>query len=138
MTEHQQTGKLSTGIHRILLVDDEEMIREMTREILTYLGYEVVVASGGEEAIDIYKREKEHIDLLIVDLIMPKMNGVACFEQIRNLDKEVPIVISSGISEITKKESILKMGAAAYIEKPYTIDGLQSTLQSISMSHTEP
>jgi len=135
MEGHQKAGEKPKSIRKILLVDDEEMIRDMTREILAYLGYDVIVASGGEEAIDIFRQKKDEIDLLIVDLIMPKMNGVACFEQIRKLDADVPVVISSGISEITKKESILKMGAAAYIEKPYTIDGLQSILRSIPAMH---
>lgn len=122
---------MTRPVQRILLVDDEEMVRNTTKEILKYLGYEVTVACGGEEAIEIYKNKKNQIDLLIIDLIMPKMNGVTCFESIKKLDPKVPVIISSGISEISKKESILQMGVAAFIQKPFTIDVLQSTLSSL-------
>jgi len=131
MSELLETSKKNRPVRRILLVDDEEMVRNTTKEILNYLGYEVTVACGGEEAIQLYKDKKDQFDLLIIDLIMPKMNGVVCFEHIKKLDPTVPVVISSGISEIGKKESILQMGVSAFIQKPFTIDVLQSTLHSI-------
>ncbi|HID40409.1 MAG TPA: response regulator [Calditrichaeota bacterium] len=131
MSKHQGTAKMTRPVQRILLVDDDEMVRNTTKEILKYLGYEVTVACGGEEAIEIYKNKKNQIDLLIIDLIMPKMNGVTCFESLKKLDPKVPVIISSGISEISKKESILQMGVAAFIQKPFTIDVLQSTLSSL-------
>ena len=84
---------------KVLLVDDEEMIREMTKEILTYLGYEVVSATNGSEAVQLFSQDKDDYDLVIVDLIMPKMNGAVCLEKIKAIKKEVPVIISSGIYE---------------------------------------
>lgn len=116
---------------KVLLVDDEEMIREMTREILTYLGYEVISATNGSEAVQLFSQGKDDFDLVIIDLIMPKMNGAVCLEKIKAIKNEVPVIISSGITEVSKKEAMLSLGAAAYVEKPYTIESLQQTLQSI-------
>lgn len=116
---------------KVLLVDDEEMIREMTREILTYLGYEVISATNGSEAVQLFSQGKDDFDLVIIDLIMPKMNGAVCLEKIKAIKNEVPVIISSGITEVSKKEVMLSLGAAAYVEKPYTIESLQQTLQSI-------
>ncbi len=131
MSERLETNETTRPVQRILLVDDEEMVRNTTKEILNYLGYEVTVASDGEEAIELYKNHKDKIDLLIIDLIMPKMNGVTCYEHIKEIDPNVPVVISSGISEVSKKESILQLGVVAFIQKPFTIDVLQSMLHSI-------
>jgi len=119
--------------HTILIVDDEEMVRDMTKELLSFLGYNVIQAASGNEALDIVSRESSNLDLVLVDLIMPKMNGVTCFKKIREFNTKIPVIISSGLSGVDKKADMLEMGAAAYLEKPFTLNGLESTLNSISL-----
>jgi signal transduction histidine kinase/CheY-like chemotaxis protein len=121
----------SMEARHVFVVDDEEMIREMTRDMLIYLGYEVTLAQNGIEAVDIYKEKNASFDLVLLDLIMPKMNGVACFEKLRTINPGVPVIITSGVGESNKKRSMLEMGAAEYLEKPYTIKTLADTFNSI-------
>jgi len=115
----------------IFVVDDEEMIREMTRDMLIYLGYEVTMAKNGMEALQIFENKSESFDLVLLDLIMPKMNGVACLEKLKIMNPEIPVIITSGVGEANKKKSMLDLGATEYLEKPYTIKTLADTFSSI-------
>jgi PAS domain S-box-containing protein len=115
----------------VLLVDDESLIREMGAELLNMIGFKVLLASGAEEALQIFQKDKSTIDLIIIDLIMPKINGLVCFQKIREIDNHVPVIISSGIGETKTKQTILNMGAAAFLEKPYSVTDLQNTIESI-------
>jgi PAS domain S-box-containing protein len=115
----------------IFVVDDEEMIRDMTRDMLIYLGYEVTLAKDGIEALEIFEKQPYGFDLVLLDLIMPKMNGVTCFEKIKLINPEIPVVITSGVGEANKKDSMLEMGATDYLEKPYTIKKLADTFSAI-------
>ena len=83
------------------------------------------MAADGEEAINIFQEQNQHIDLVLVDLIMPKMNGVVCLQKLKEINKDTPIIVASGITELSKKKSVLEMGAYDYLEKPYSIKNLQ-------------
>ncbi|MEJ2056189.1 MAG: response regulator, partial [Calditrichaceae bacterium] len=83
----------------ILVIDDEEMIREIAHDMLTHLGYNIITAGDGEEAVEVFKKQHQTIDLVLVDLIMPKMNGIICFQRMKEINQEVPIVVASGIVE---------------------------------------
>ena len=109
----------------ILIIDDEEMIRDIAHDMLNHLGYNIILAADGEEAIKIFKERNHSIDLVLVDLIMPKMNGVVCLQKLKEIDKKTPIIVASGITELSKKKSVLEMGAYDYLEKPYSIKTLQ-------------
>jgi len=115
----------------VLLVDDESLIREMAEELIRVIGFNVILASGADEALQIMQQKGSSIDVAIVDLIMPKVNGLVCFQKIREINQSVPIIISSGIAEDSTKNTILDMGAAAFLEKPYSIQSLQRTLEDV-------
>ncbi|MGD9899296.1 MAG: response regulator [Calditrichaceae bacterium] len=118
-------------IKTVLVVDDEDMIREMTKDMLNYFGYEVLIAKNGMEALNIFKNQSEKIDIVLLDLIMPKMNGVVCFEKIREIKSDVPVIITSGVGEADKRDDLLRMGVTAYLEKPYTIKVLADKFKEI-------
>lgn len=107
------------------------MIREIARDMLNHMGYEVLVAKDGQEALEIYREKCSEIDIIMVDLIMPKMNGLVCFQKLKEINKDVPIIVASGLGELNKKQSILKMGAAGYLEKPYTIRSLSEVFSKV-------
>jgi len=115
----------------ILVVDDEEMIRDIAHDMLNHLGYNILTAADGEEAIQIFKEKNGSIDLVLVDLIMPRMNGMVCFSKLKEINPDVPIVVASGIVEVSKKKTAMEMGAHGYLEKPYSINALKEICAKI-------
>lgn len=115
----------------ILIIDDEEMIREIAHDLLNHLGYNIIMAADGEEAIEVFKERNQSIDLVLVDLIMPRMNGIVCLQKLKEINKNIPIVVASGLTEVNKKKSVLEMGAHGYLEKPYSIKSLKDTCDKI-------
>lgn len=115
----------------ILVIDDEEMIRDIAHDMLNHLGYDIILAADGESAIKLFKKKNKSINLVLVDLIMPKMNGMICLQKLKEINKDVPIVVASGISEVSKKRSVMEMGAHGYLEKPYSIKSLKEICLNI-------
>ncbi len=115
----------------ILLIDDEYMILEMASEILSYMGHKVLLAQSGAEGLKHLHKHRDQIDLVIVDLLMPDMNGKECYEEIRKVDSHIPIVISTGISDVANKEGLKNLDVIDFLEKPYTVPQLQSVLDKL-------
>ena len=116
--EPEPEERLQRGEGTILLVDDEEKIRGMGRRMLERLGYSVLVAADGEEALRIYRRQGEGISLVVLDLIMPVMDGAETLSQLLELDPEVKVLLSSGYSE----ERLPEPGRAPFIQKPFSME----------------
>ena len=116
------------GTGRILLVDDEETIRITASGILESLGYEVVLAKDGAEGLAIFKENADIIDLVILDMIMPKMNGRLCFDEIKKFRPETKIILASGFTEGEDFEQMKKNGLSAFIKKPYSTIELSQVL----------
>jgi len=107
------------GDETILLVDDEEFIRELGVDVLGQAGYTVLAASNGEKALEVFRREQAHIDLIILDLIMPGMGGSKCLEELLKIEPQARILIASGYSPDASTKGSLEAGAAGFINKPY-------------------
>ena len=128
-TIKQETGLEETkeeemptrGTETVLLVDDEEAIRELGDEMLTRFGYTVFTAPDGESALEIYREKKEKIDLIILDLIMPGMGGRRCLEEILKINLKAKVVIASGYSVNGPTKEALKAGGRGFISKPYSV-----------------
>jgi len=108
----------------VLLVDDEELVLQVTSLMLEALGCQVTKALGGDEAIHIFSKEHDAIDLIILDLIMPGKSGADAFSELRQISTTAPIFISSGYSFNTNIEELLNEGAKGFIPKPYTSNAL--------------
>ena len=119
------------GSETILLVDDEEMILEVTSEMLRQLGYEVLVAYRGEEAIEKYTAKGSAIDAVILDMIMPDMNGSEIFDQLKALDPDVTVLLSTGYSISGQAAEIMDRGCRGFIQKPFTISSLSQKLRQV-------
>ncbi|MDP2798708.1 MAG: response regulator, partial [Deltaproteobacteria bacterium] len=124
--------KESRGGHEnILLVDDEEVVRDLGREVLESYGYKVIPASDGIEAISIYEKQKDGIDLIILDMIMPRMGGIETFERLQAIDPAVKIIVSSGYSSDGHYQTVLQKGAKGFIQKPYKINELTGMVRQV-------
>ncbi len=129
--EENMEDATSQGKGTILLVDDEEMILEVTREILTVLGYRVLVAGGGEEAIKICAGTNGAIDLVILDMMMPAMGGKETFDGLREIRPDLKIILSSGYGIEGQPTEILEKGCNGFIQKPFTINDLSAKIGDV-------
>jgi two-component system cell cycle sensor histidine kinase/response regulator CckA len=117
--ESEMTDALPTGSETILFVDDEEDVIEVGRRILEMQGYRVHLARDGQEALEVYRREREHIDLVLLDLTMPKMSGQDVMHEILRLDPKAKIVLTSGHSANGAGRAALGEGVIAFVQKPF-------------------
>jgi len=107
-----------------LLVDDENMIIEVGKTMLERLGYRVLTAGSGKEALDLYEKQKDEIDLVILDMIMPGMGGGETFDRLKAIDGDVKIILSSGYSINGQAKEILDRGCIGFIQKPFSMKEL--------------
>jgi CheY-like chemotaxis protein len=114
----------------ILLVDDETEIAELASEMLTDEGYRVILAHDGFEALKIYQQIGNQIGLVILDFFLPVMDGDAVFDELRELNPEVAVVLSSGFAEQSKLGAMLAQGLKGFIPKPYTAEKLLEQVRS--------
>jgi len=126
-----EEGRPRGGMETILVVDDEESIRGLCEEILGKYGYQVLTASDGETALNIYQEAKEKIDLIILDLIMPGMGGRKCLEELIKMNPEVKVLISSGNVIGEPPGATLKTGAKRFIRKPYTLREMLQVIRDV-------
>ncbi len=118
--EEETPRKLeSAACGTILLVDDEELIRITGQLFLDEMGYDVLMASNGREALKIFQEKHDIIDLTIMDMIMPEMNGREAFLKMKEIDKDCKVILSSGFTKNEKISSLINDGLAGFINKPY-------------------
>jgi two-component system cell cycle sensor histidine kinase/response regulator CckA len=119
------------GDETILLVDDEEYIRDLGVELLTDAGYNVLTAHDGEEALELYRKEQNKIDLVILDLVIPGMGGKKCYEEILKINPKAKILIVSGYSANGPGKAALEAGAKGFVGKPFDVSHLLETIREI-------
>ena len=112
------------GGARILMVDDEKSVRESTAALLRGRGYKVVTAKDGGEAVEYYAKSWEHIDLVILDMNMPVMNGRDTFVAMRKINPDIKAMLATGYSLDSNAQEILDEGALSHIQKPFRIHDL--------------
>ncbi len=115
----------------VLLVDDEDLIRRVGERLLRRLGYRVMVAEDGEEAIALLEEHGSEISVVILDLVMPGLDGEATFHRLRELDPLVPIVLSSGYSRDDNVKRLLMAGANGFLPKPFELKHLARALKQV-------
>ncbi|MDA3897718.1 MAG: PAS domain S-box protein [Desulfobacteraceae bacterium] len=128
--EHILNTEVLEGTGTILLVDDEEMIISVADEMIQALGYNVITARDGHEALDIYRDKKDQIDMVILDLIMPGMGGGETFDQLKSLNPDVKVLLSSGYSIDGQASTILKRGCRGFIQKPFSLQALSQKIST--------
>jgi PAS domain S-box-containing protein len=123
---HQEKG---TPKKTVLLVDDEEIVASVGKDLLETLGYKALVAATGEEALNIYRAQKEGIDLVVLDMIMPGMSGAETYGRLRRMNPEARVLLSSGYSLDGEAERMLQSGCRGFIQKPYSMKALAVKLR---------
>lgn len=129
--ELSSQGKINSGSETILLVDDEDMIIEVGQALLKRLGYQVITAKSGEEAVEVVHRMGFGVDLVILDMIMPCMDGGRTFDRIRETCPETPIMLASGYAVNGQAEEIMSRGCNGFIQKPFSVSELSQKLRHI-------
>jgi two-component system, cell cycle sensor histidine kinase and response regulator CckA len=129
--EKESKTVIDQGKGTILIIDDEHTVREMWESFLTENGYRVVSAENGQEGIGIFQDRKDEIDLIILDLIMPKMGGKETLPLLREIKPDIKVLISSGYSENGQAKEILESGVDGFIQKPIRLTELAKTISSI-------
>ena len=117
--QNESEAKALTGSGTILLVDDEEIIRTTGNYLLKELGYDVIVAKNGQEAVTIYTKKHNEIDLIITDMIMPVMNGREAFYKFKEVDPNCKVIISSGFVKNENLDKMKQEGLNGFIKKPF-------------------
>ena len=119
------------GTETILLVDDAEPFRSVGQEILNELGYKVITASDGESALEMYCKEQKRIDLVLLDLIMPGMNGRECLEELLKVNPRLKVVMTcSGLLGGSTKK-LIESRAKGFLRKPYEIGEFPRVIRDV-------
>jgi two-component system, cell cycle sensor histidine kinase and response regulator CckA len=122
---------LACGNETILLVDDDEEIRNIVKKFLTRNGYKVLTADNGESGVKIYREKKDQIKLVVLDLIMPEVGGEQCLAEITEIDPSVRILIASGYAGDESTKKALELSACGFIEKPFSCGQLLRVIRGI-------
>ncbi len=133
-TAVEKTDMVETIVEHVptlLVVDDEYNIRSMMKEIMEMYGFKVFTAGNGEEGVEIYKKHKDEIDLVILDMIMPVMDGRTAFNYIHKIDPTQKVFIISGYSQREDLEDILEKGAIGYLRKPFQVNEIVNKIKEI-------
>jgi two-component system, cell cycle sensor histidine kinase and response regulator CckA len=129
--EKQFIERHHSGPETVLLVDDEEVILKVGSQILQELGYTVLTAGSGKEALDIYTENRDKIDVVVLDMIMPGMGGGETYDSIKALRLDVKVLLSSGYSIMGEASTILNRGCQGFIQKPFTMKSFSEKLREI-------
>lgn len=116
----------------ILLVDDEDAIRAVGRAALTRIGYTVYLAKDGVEGVELYRQKKDEIDLVLLDLVMPRLGGAGCFEQLKEINPQVKVVLMSGFTRNHRVNDLMESGCLHFLRKPFELSDLLSITKEVT------
>jgi signal transduction histidine kinase len=119
------------GTETVLLVDDEDIIVDIGKKNLEKLGYKVITARDGKEAVELYKKNQGNIDIVVLDMIMPEMGGGETYDKLREIDPDVKVILSSGYSLEGQASEILKRGCDGFIQKPFRMKQLSRKINEV-------
>ena len=123
--------KTIKGTETVLLVDDEEAILEVGKDLLEAVGYRVLLARDGKEAIEVYRKNQDEIDIVVLDMVMPTMGGGKAYDKMKEINPKVKVLLSSGYSIDGEAAEILKRGCKSFIQKPFMINVLAKEIRDI-------
>ncbi len=129
--DEQQVDTIYYGTERVLLVDDDEFIVEMTNEMLERLGYKVESKSNPEDALELFMANPDAFDLIITDMTMPQMTGAKLAQKVREIRANMPVIVCSGYSSLIDEEKAKQSGIAAYMMKPVSMQDLGETIRNV-------
>jgi CheY-like chemotaxis protein len=129
--KQQASETLLRGNETVLLVDDEDMVIDISQEILQTLGYQVLSATSGHEALEIYAKHKDTIEVVVLDMIMPGMSGGAVYDRLKEINPNVKCLLASGYSVNGQATEILERGCNGFIQKPFNMEQLSQKVREV-------
>ena len=128
----KQGVDLGTGESKtLLLVDDEDAIRQIGQELLEDMGYQVLLAKDGKEAVELYRKNRNEIDIVLLDIVMPNMGGSEAYDRLRQINPKVKVLLWSGANINDVATKMLKRGCNGFIHKPFSIKRLSEKIREI-------
>ena len=131
LSSAKNSERLIPGKGRVLLVDDEKEVIEVCKEMLETLGYEVLVAGAGAQAVSVVQNDTKGIDLMILDVVMPGMDGVQTYDAVRHLNPDIRVLVCSGLSPKQKIRQMIDNGCRDFLLKPFDIAKLSKKIESV-------
>jgi two-component system cell cycle sensor histidine kinase/response regulator CckA len=122
---------LTKGSGLILVIDDELVLRELSTSMLTQCGYEVITACDGAEGLKLYQEKHSQISAVILDMVMPKMNGKETYIELKKINPDIKVLLASGFTRDDRVEEVLDLGVTDFVQKPYTIFELSEIIYKI-------
>lgn len=123
--------KVLKGTETVLLVDDEEMIVDVGKLMLEEMGYRVLIAKNGHEALNIYEKNRHQVDIVILDIIMPDIGGGHTYDRLKEINPRIKVLLSSGYSIDGEASEILDRGCNGFIQKPFSIKQLSQEIRKV-------
>lgn len=117
--------------HTVLLVDDDTIVLEIASVMLTSLGYSVLTAKDGHEAIEVFQRHKSEIIFVLSDFAMPQLNGMKTLQELRKIVPGIPMILASGYSEENVMRGSFKEQPSCFLKKPFNLQALKDTIDLI-------
>jgi len=121
---------------KLLVIDDEEGIRNLLEILLRRKGYGVVLADGGRKGLDLLRRE--HPDVVVLDLKMPEMDGITVLREIRSFDPKKPVIILTGAATPGMEQQVLALGVTEFVEKEFSLHRLGDALKRVLALPRQP
>jgi PAS domain S-box-containing protein len=128
---HRSRERIVPGQETVLLIDDEDMVLEIGRALLETMGYQVITAKDGEEAISLYERQGSGIDLVLLDVVMPGLGGGDVYDRLKTMNPDMKCLLLSGYSIDGEATEILQRGCDGFIQKPFKLRDLSKSIREI-------
>ena len=119
----------------VLVVDDEEAVREVCAALVQTLGFQPITAADGEEGLRLFERHADEIDCVLLDLTMPRMHGISAFREMKRLRPDIPVILCSGYNEQEATKQFTNEGLAGFLQKPYTLEDLKNKIEPVLKSY---
>jgi two-component system, cell cycle sensor histidine kinase and response regulator CckA len=130
--EVEESGVMPAfGTETILLVDDEDFVRDLGERILNRAGYKVLTAANGKEALDVFEKERKQISLVILDLIMPEMGGGECLKALRKIEPQLKVLVASGLAADPSTKEPLETDTRRSVSKPFRVKELLQQVRKV-------
>jgi PAS domain S-box-containing protein len=130
--------RLVLGSGLILIVDDEQHLRNTSKEILTSCGYEVITADDGLKGVEVFKERHQEITAVLLDMAMPVMSGKDAYVEMKKIDPNLKVLLSSGFKQDKRVKAVLKLGVSGFLQKPFSMLDLSKKMAEIIAGTTEP
>jgi CheY-like chemotaxis protein len=134
-TKNNNSGQIRLGTETILVAEDEDIMRELLVEMLDSGGYQVISVENGQEALKVYRERFDQIDLVILDMAMPELNGKEAFKRFKEINPEVKVLLSSSYNQDGNTQEILRDGVLGFLQKPYGVNDILDKIRTVIDSH---